>query len=122
MADDTVLTVLLKQLDAIARAPMTAAERESRARNLLEAAALSPSDLLVALSGPDLRWNREKAEEYRVPMETWLRAVEVARSSVEETAHGLLRCIRRAASAAEMLRAGYEPRLCEGGVTWARPA
>ena len=109
MADDRSLTALLKQLDGIANAPMTAAERELRAQPLLAGAGVTPGEVLAALQREELTWNQEKAREYGVPVATWIQAIRAVQTGASETLGGLLYGLHRAESAAAMLRAGAYP-------------
>ena len=106
MAGDEVLSALLTQLDAIARAPMTGPERELRATSLLQAG-LQPGDLASATARVELAWNKQKASEYVVPTETWLQAVEVAGLPASASLAELLDRLHRAEAVVNILKAGY---------------
>lgn len=70
MPNDEALTTLLRTLDAIANAPMTAQERELRAKPAMEGAGTTPRAVLDALQRENLGWNLDKASEFGVPVET----------------------------------------------------
>jgi len=121
MADDEALTALLKQLDSIANAPMTAAQREMRTAPLLAAARVTVTDVVTALGRADLRWTLEKAQECGVSVETWLAAVQAVGASPTDSLTELLDRIHRTESAAEMMKAGYWAALdAAGRLTWNR--
>ena len=121
MANDETLTELLDQLDAIANAPMTAAQREMRASPLVRGAGASVSEVVVAMSRPDLRWSIDKARECKVSVETWLAAVQAVGASPTDSLAELLDRIHRTESAAEMMKAGYWAALdAAGRLTWNR--
>jgi hypothetical protein len=121
MANDEALTALLQQLDSIANAPMTAAQREMRAAPLLAAAKVTVTDAVTALGRADLRWTLEKAQEYGVSVETWLAAVQAVGASPTDSLIELLDRIHRTESAAEMMKAGYWAALdAAGRLTWNR--
>src|SRR5512145_457556 len=121
MASDETLTELLDQLDAIANAPMTAAQREMRASPLVVGAGVTVSEIVVAMSRPDLRWTIDKARECKVSVETWLAAVQAVGASPTDSLPELLDRIHRTESAAEMMKAGYWAALdAAGRLTWNR--
>lgn len=121
MAHDETLTELLDQLDAIANAPMTAAQREMRASPLVVGAGVTVSEIVVAMSRPDLRWTIDKARECKVSVETWLAAVQAVGASPTDSLPELLDRIHRTESAAEMMKAGYWAALdAAGRLTWNR--
>jgi hypothetical protein len=105
-ADTAGFSALLVQLDRIAKAPMTAAERELRAQSVLgdgvQAAALA-----AAIADAGLPWNAEKASEHGIALHTWLRAAEVVGLPGSTSLGELLDRLHRADAAAEMLKAGY---------------
>src|SRR5574341_878936 len=110
MAHDETLTELLDQLDAIANAPMTAAQREMRAAPLLAGAGLTVSAVVAGMSRPDLRWTVDKARECKVSVETWLSAVQAVGASPTDSLTELLDRIHRAAAAVD----------AAGRLTWNR--
>ncbi len=121
MADDENLAELLDQLDGIANAPMTAAQREMRAAPLLASAGVSVPDVVAAMARPDLRWSVDKAREHKVSIETWLSAVQAAGASPTDSLGELLDRIHRTESAAEMMKAGYWAAVdAAGRLTWNR--
>jgi hypothetical protein len=121
MANDEALTELLDQLDAIANAPMTAEQREMRASPLVVGAGVTVSEIVVAMSRPDLRWTVDKARECKVSVETWLAAVQAVGASPSDSLPELLDRIHRTESAAEMMKAGYWAALdAAGRLTWNR--
>src|SRR3990172_12068818 len=95
MANDEALTALLKQLDSIANAPMTAAQREMRAAPLVAAGRVTVTDVVTALGRADLRWTLEKAQECGVSVETWLAAVQAVGASPTDSLPELLGPIPR---------------------------
>ena len=121
MANDETLTELLDQLDAIANAPMTGAQREMRASPLLSGAGATVSEIVAAMSRPDFRWTVDKARECKLSVETWLEAVQAVGASPTDSLTELLDRIHRAESAAEMMKAGYWAAVdAAGRLTWNR--
>ena len=121
MADDQTVTLLLRDLDAIANAPMTASQREMRAAPLLAESAVSVDDLTRALHRRSLGWNREKAEYASLPPEIWMRALRVVARPNCCTLRDLLELIHQAEAAASMLKAGYiAGRDAHGRLVWSR--
>ncbi|HSP53975.1 MAG TPA: hypothetical protein VLS25_00170 [Dehalococcoidia bacterium] len=121
MAYDETVTELLDQLDAIANAPMTASQREMRASPLLAGAGVTVSEVVAAMSRPDLRWTVDKARECKVTVETWLSAVQAVGASPTDSLSELLDRIHRAEAAAEMMKAGYWAAAdAAGRLTWNR--
>jgi hypothetical protein len=121
MADDETLTELLDQLDAIANAPMTGAQREMRAAPLLTGAGVAVSEVVTAMSRPDFRWTLDKARECRVTVDTWLAAVQAVGATPTDSLSELLERIHRAEAAAEMMKAGYWAAVdAAGRLTWNR--
>ena len=121
MAYDETVTELLDQLDAIANAPMTASQREMRASPLLAGAGVTVSEVVAAMSRPDLRWTVDKARECKLTVETWLAAVQAVGSSPTDSLTELLDRIHRAEAAAEMMKAGYWAAAdAAGRLTWNR--
>lgn len=107
MANDVdALSALLTQLDALARAPMTAKERELRAKTVL-GPALEARYLARTMTSTDLAWNAVKAGEHGVPTETWVQALEAAGLSKCASLGDLLVGMHRADSIADMMKAGY---------------
>jgi hypothetical protein len=105
--DPDLLSPLLTQLDGIARAPMTAQERELRAKSVL-GDTLEVGDVAGAMAREDLPWNAAKASEHGVPTKLWLRAVETADIPASASVDQLLERMHRADAMAEMIKAGYE--------------
>ena len=119
MVNEDALSALLSQLDAIANAPMTAPERELRAKPLLDAGGLSPSDVGRAASRGDLPWSARKAAEYGVPVEIWLDAVHVVDLPASGSLAALLDRLHQVEAVVAILRAGYTPgRDPSGRLTW----
>lgn len=105
--DADVLSALLAQLDRIARAPMTARERELRAKSVL-GETLEANYVARAITSEELGWNDTKASEHGVPIEVWLRAVTAADIPASKSVGQLLEGLHRADSIATMMKAGYE--------------
>src|SRR5512145_774441 len=121
MADDETLTELMDQMDAIANAPMTAAQREMRAAPLLKAAGVSVPELIAAMARADFRWTLDKARELKVTVDTWLAAVQAVGAAPTDSLSELLDRIHRTESAAELMKAGYWAALdAAGRLTWNR--
>jgi hypothetical protein len=115
-------TALLTRLEGIAKAPMTGPERELRAKFLPEAG-LSPSDLARATARGDLPWNKAKALEYGVDVETWLQAVYVVDLPASASLADLLDRLHRAEAAVALLKAGYSSgRNPVGLLIWQAPS
>jgi hypothetical protein len=107
MSDNTEgLSAVLVQLDRIAKAPMTATERELRAKSVL-GGSVDVESLAAATAREDLHWSVEKAAEHGVPTHTWVRATEVVGLPASSSLAELLERMHRADAAAEMLKAGY---------------
>lgn len=120
MASDDALTALLIRLDSIAKAPMTAAERELRATPLL-GAGLSAAEVAQATARGDFSWNKLKASEREVAIETWVQAVGIVDLPASRSVAELLERLHRAEAAADILKAGYTPgRNPLGVLTWGR--
>jgi hypothetical protein len=114
-------TAVLTRLEGIAKAPMTGPERELRAKFLHEAG-LSPSDVARATARGDLRWNKTKASEFGVTVETWLQAVYIVDLPGSASLADLLDRLHRAEAAATLLKAGYSSgRNSVGLVIWQTP-
>lgn len=108
MANDAdTLSALLTQLDRIARAPMTAHERELRA-NAAMGDTLEVTYVASAMTSNRLAWSTEKASEHGVPTEVWLRAVAAADIPSSASVGELLVRMHRADAIAEMMKAGYD--------------
>ena len=105
-SDSDVLSALLTQLDRFARAPMTAQERELRAKSLL-GPALEARYVAWAIANEELAWNAAKASEHEVPTELWLQAVEAAGLPACTSVAELLEAMHRADAIADMMKAGY---------------
>jgi hypothetical protein len=121
MAEDSALSELLSQLDAIANAPLTGSQREARAKPLLESAGLTVADVARALAVVDLGWNRRKAKEYGVSQQTWLHAIRAVNAAASRTVNDLLYGIHQAEAAVRMLSAGYAPSADQSGhMRWTR--
>lgn len=106
-ADADVLSALLTQLDRIAKAPMTARERELRAKTVM-GESLEAAYVAGAMTNDRLAWNSEKASEHGVPLEVWMRAVAAADIPACASVGELLDRMHRADSIAEMMKAGYQ--------------
>jgi hypothetical protein len=121
MTDDKAVSELLSQLDAIANAPLTGSQRESRARPLLEAASLSVAILAQRIARVDLPWTVSKAKEYGVSPQTWLHAVRAVNVPGSESLSDLLHRLHQAEVAVRMLGSGYSPAEDDSGrVKWSR--
>lgn len=119
MADDATLTEILTRLDGIANAPLTAYQREMRAQGLLAEAGVTVSDIVKALLSYRLTWNRRKADECGVPLDTWLQAARIVKQSPGESLCDLLDRIHQMEAAVTMLRAGYiAGRDAHGRLVW----
>jgi hypothetical protein len=120
MVDKDTYSAALTELDSIANAAMTEAQREMRAAPLLSGG-LEMADLCAALESESLEWNVKKALVYGVSVADWLEALEVSGLKKCDSLGTLLGVIHRAESAAAMLRAGYRPTRDAGGtVGWTR--
>jgi hypothetical protein len=116
--DFEAYAALLRQLDRIAKAPMTRQERELRARTVL-GENVKLSDLLAATASETLSWNAEKASEHGAEVSLWLRAIDVAGLRTSDSVGDLLDRMHRADGIAQMLRAGYAAGVDPlGGRTW----
>jgi hypothetical protein len=121
MAEDTALSELLSQLDAIANAPLTGSQREARAKPLLESAGLTVADVARALAVVELGWNQAKAKEFGVSPQTWLHAIRAVIVPASGTVNDLLYGIHQAEAAVRMLSAGYAPSEDQSGhLRWTR--
>lgn len=121
MADDGKLTLLFAELDSVANAPMTAAQRQARATPLMEVAGVSLAEAVEGLSREGLPWNGKKAAEYGISLEKWREAMQVAGIPAAGSLDELLDRIHRAESAAQMLKAGYKPSIdASGELAWKR--
>ncbi len=121
MVDNDMYTATLIELDSIANAAMTGAEREMRAAPVLDRSGVDVSSLREALASEGLEWNVKKASVYGVSVGDWLEALNVAGLRECDSLGELLGVIHRAESAAAMLRAGYRPTRGAGGVVgWTR--
>jgi hypothetical protein len=121
MADDTALSALLSELLGIASAPMTAAQRLSRAEPLFAQAGVSMDEVRRHLGRADLPWNVAKAEAFGISPETWLQAIETVAPPPDAGLGRFLDSLHQAESAAAMLRAGYVPsRTAAGKLDWQR--
>ena len=121
MADDERYTATLTELDSIANAAMTEAEREKRAAPVLDKSRTHVNGLCTALTLDDLDWNVKKASASGINLAHWQEALDVAGLAECGSLGELLRVIHRAEAAATMLRAGYKPERDVGGtVGWRR--
>ncbi len=121
MADDAKLTLLFAELDSVANAPMTVAQRQTRAAPLLEAAGVSVKEAVEGLARKGLPWNGKKAAEYGISSEKWREAMQVAGTLSAGSLDELLDRIHRAESAVQMLKAGYQPGAdASGELAWQR--
>jgi hypothetical protein len=115
MAEDTALSELLSQLDGIANAPLTGSQREARAKPVVEAGGLKVDELARSFGRLDLGWNRKKAEEYDVSLQTWMHAVRAVGLPSARSIGDLLYRLHQAEVAVRMLRSGYSPSESEAG-------
>jgi hypothetical protein len=121
MPDDQTLNGVLTELDAIANAPMTPAQREVRAAPVLASAGVVLEDLTGALARPDLGWTARKAEDYGVSIDTWLLAMRIALRTPCHSLGDLLDRIHQSEAAVHMLKAGYTENIDNlGNLTWQR--
>ena len=121
VVNEEAFTAVLRRLEGIAKAPMTGPERELRAKFLVEAG-LSPSDVARATARGDLPWNKAKASEYEVDVETWLQAVYIVDLPASASLADLLDRLHRVEAAATLLKAGYSSgRNQIGLVVWQSP-
>lgn len=121
MADDQAITNLLTELDSIANAPMTAAQRQARAAPLPEAAGVSIAEVVEGLAREGLPWNGKKAAECGITLAKWREAKQVVGIPAADSLDELLDRIHRAESAAQMLKAGYQPSAdASGELAWRR--
>lgn len=122
MVGEEAFTALLTRLDGIAKAAMTGPERELRAKFLPEAG-LSASDVARATARGDLAWNKAKASEYGVDVETWLQAVYLVDLPGSASLADLLDRLHRADAAVTLLKAGYlSGRNQVGLLVWQAPS
>lgn len=106
MVSKEAFTSVLTRLESIARAPMTGPERELRAKFLLDPG-ISPGDVARVTSRGDLPWNKAKASQYEVGIETWLEAVHVVDLPASASLADLLDRLHRAEAVVTLLKAGY---------------
>ena len=122
MVSEEAFTALLMRLEGIAKAPMTAPERELRAKFLLDEG-LSPGDVARATARGDLPWNKAKASEYGVDIETWLGAVHLVDLPASASLADLLDRLHRAEAVVTLLKAGYSSgRSSVGLLIWQAPS
>ncbi len=122
MVGEEAFTALLMRLDGIAKAAMTGPERELRAKFLPEAG-LNPSDVARATARGDLPWNKAKASEYGVDVETWLQAVYLVDLPGSASLADLLDRLHRADATVTLLKAGYlSGRNQVGLLVWQAPS
>jgi hypothetical protein len=114
MPTDPVISSVLTQLSRIARAPMTPAERELRARSLL--GDLAPETVAAATATGETEWNRRQASDQGIDAEMWLQAVHIAGLPNSDSLSTLIDRLHRAEAAAEILKAGYRPGQGAGGI------
>lgn len=105
-SEPDLLSPLLTQLDGIAKAPMTAQERELRAKSVL-GESVDARYLASAMVRNDLDWNAAKASEHSVPAEVWLQALAAADIPASTSIGQLLERMHRADSIADIMRAGH---------------
>jgi hypothetical protein len=121
MLNEPAMSELLSRLDGIANAPMTAHQREIRAQGLLAEAGVNVSDIVKAMLTYRLEWNRQKADESGVDVDTWLQAARIVKQSPGESLCDLLDRIHQMEVVVSMLRAGYIPgRDVHGRLVWSR--
>lgn len=121
MPEDQTLSAVLAELDAIANAPMTPAQRELRAAPVLAGNRLVLKDVITALQRPDLPWTTRKAGQYAVSIDTWLLATKIALRTPCISLADFLDRIHQSEAAAQMLKAGYKEQIDEhGNLTWTR--
>jgi hypothetical protein len=108
MPPDRVLSAVLAEFSRVARAPLTAAERELRASSLLTSG-VTLQLLRTAIGDGDLEWNRQQAEEHGIDAEAWLRAVHIADLPRSASLGRFLDGLHRAEAIAAILKAGYQP-------------
>jgi hypothetical protein len=118
MSSNPAVSSVLAQLSRIARAPMTASERELRADSFL-AGSVTLESLRTAIANGDLEWTLAQADEHGIDVETWLRAVHIADLPRSDSLGELLTRLHQAEAIAEILKAGYQPgRNNAGHLAW----
>jgi hypothetical protein len=115
------MTALLKELISIANSAAIAVNRELRARPLLSEHGVAPPDVAEALLSNNLNWNAEMAHACGISAEQWRVALRVSGLEEVDSLGELLEVLRRAESAARMIRAGYQPDKADGHLVWIRP-
>jgi hypothetical protein len=113
-----MLSQVLTELTSIANAAATAYERDRRARPVLTENGLTLDEVKTALGDPSLDWNVGKALEFKISGESWQTALRVSGLGEVDSMDGLLKLLHKAASAAELIKAGYEPTMVAGQLTW----
>jgi hypothetical protein len=113
------ISAVLAQLSQIARAPLTADQRELRARSLVTGD-VTLEALVAAVSRGDLDWNQQQAIEYEIDVPTWLEAVHLADLPRSDSLPALIERLHQAEAFAAILKAGYKPgRSTLGRLVWA---
>ena len=122
MAEKERLTEIMTLLDAVANAPLTDSQRLQRAEPALKLSGLSVAEVAPALDSAELPWNRFKATEYGVTVDTWLEAQRVVRLPQSQSLPELLARIHQAEAAVAMLKAGYRAEVePPGRINWSSP-
>jgi hypothetical protein len=121
MPDESTISALITELDGFANAPMTAAQRVSRAQQVTSVAGVTLDDIKDALRGDSLSWKRAKAVAFGVTPEQWQEALNIVQIHESADFAALLDALHRAESAAAMLRAGYKAsKGPTGAIAWIR--
>lgn len=115
------ISAALTELLSVANAPLTAAQRESRAQAVLTAFGVTVADITATCHRTDLPFNVNRARAFGISDEDWQTAMHVSVDHEPETLDELLEALRRAEAAAGMLRSGYRPvKDASGKVNWTR--
>jgi hypothetical protein len=117
--DEPAVSAVLAELSRIARAPMTAAEREHRVKDILGNDLTLEELAKWTAQGDSLAWSRQQAAEHGVNMETWLEAVHLVDLPKSDSVSVLLDRLRRAESVIDILKVGYRPeKTAYGRLIW----
>lgn len=117
--EDSVSNIL-RELSAIAKAPMTPAQREERTRPLAGDDG-SVANLARATLRPDLPWNAEMALAHGTAVDVWIEAVKAVSLPDSRSLAQLLDRLHSAEAAVGILKSGYKASRDESGaVRWTR--
>lgn len=121
MPDESTLSAVITELDGFANAPLTAAQRLSRAEQVMSVNGVTLQDITGALLPDTLQWKRAKAAAFGVTLEQWQEALSIVRAHESTDVGSLLDALHRAESAAAMLRSGYKAKIdATGNLSWTR--